>query len=277
MELLKKITQGLNINKDLCKLIFQEIEMPIKVDYNPITEYWYPHPPCLIPFFVGYGASYKGLINHFFFKRNNPFVEFNLEQNSIIEKSFNFNQLSIYLILEMIMIKDKLTNEIIEFAREINFREYEEVNNFSIRYGDNTEYFNELIYFKDNLPLDIVKDISTYKGDFPSSYDNLNENQIFNACSFEISPAAFEKIEDNPTLPKWLKKDSDKKKLFREYIKNKQFKEAWLTLNSKGWLLEDVANCLGELKHIVNDASYNLVADNWITGWNNSTFKNGNY
>jgi hypothetical protein len=278
MELLKKIAELLNIDKTLKKLVFGEIKIPYHDDYNPVNNYWYQHPPCLIPLFLGYGASYKGVIHHFFTERKNTFVELNLEYGYIIEKALNFKQLSVYLILPMIISEDELTDDIIKFAKEINFEEYKEVNKFSIKHGDDTNYFNEMIYFENNLPLDIVKDISTYKGDFPSSYDNLNEQQILNACSFEISKAAFEDLKSsNIVIPEWLRENTDKIKLFEKYVINNQLKEAWLTLNSKGWLLKDVAKALETLKSITKENLFHLVADNWINGWKNSTFKDGNY
>ncbi len=277
MKLLKEIAEKLNLDNNLKNLIFKKNAITYHDDYKSVDDYWYPHPPCLIPLFLGYGASYKGVINHFFINRKNTFAELNLEYGSIIEKALNFKQLSVYLILPMIMSEDGITDEIIEFANKIEFKEYQELDSFSIKHGDNTDYFNELIYFNDNLPLDIVKDIKKYKGDFPSSYDNLNQPQIINSCAFEISPSAYELIKTNQETPKWLIKEIDKKQLFDNYISKNQLKEAWLTLNSKGWLLIDVAKGLEILKSKTDDSLFHLVADNWIQGWSKSTFLDGNY
>ena len=177
----------------------------------------------------------------------------------------------------MIMSDEGLTEEIIEFAGKIDFDKCQELDDFSNKYGDNTDYFDELVYFKNNLPLNIIKDMSTYKGDFPSSYDNLNESQVINSCLFEISPAAYKTIKNRKDTPEWLIMETDKKQLFGNYILNNQLKEAWLTLNSKGWLLKDVAEGLETLKSKTKDELFHLVADNWIAGWKNSTFLNGNY
>jgi len=277
MKLLEEIVDKLNIDTNLQNLIFKRVPIPYHDDYNSIDQYWYQHPPCLIPLFLGYGASYKGVINHFFIDRKNTFVELDLEYGSIVETAFNFKQLSIYLILPMIMSDEGLTEEIIEFAGKINFGEYQELDDFSNKYGDNTDYFDELVYFKNNLPLNIIKNMSTYKGDFPSSYDNLNESQVIHSCLFEISPAAYEIIKSRVDTPKWLIKETDKKQLFENYILNNQLKEAWLTINSNGWLLKDVAEGLETLKSKTNDELFHLVADNWIAGWKKSTFLNSNY
>ncbi|KPH13355.1 hypothetical protein [Chryseobacterium sp. ERMR1:04] len=277
MELLKKIVNKLNIDINLQNLIFRKIDIPYHDDYNSVDTYWYQHPPCLVPLFLGYGASYKGVINHFFIDRKNPFVELDLEYGSIVETAFNFKQLAVCLILPIIISEDGLTDEIIDFANKINFKEYQEIDDFSNQYGDNTDYFNELVYFKDNLPLGIIKDITTYKGDFPSSYDNFNEPQLTNSCSFEISPTVYEIIKNDKETPKWLIKETNKKELFKDFVLNNKLKEAWLTLNSKGWLLKDVAEGLEILKSKTNDELFHLIADNWIEGWQKSTFLDSNY
>ncbi len=69
---LKAILNKLNLDKYFQKLVLQKIEIPVLDTYNPVWEYWYPHPPCLIPLFLGYGAEYSGLVCHFFSQRNPP-------------------------------------------------------------------------------------------------------------------------------------------------------------------------------------------------------------
>ncbi|MCZ4223988.1 hypothetical protein [Pedobacter rhodius] len=62
-----KIAEKLNVDDRIIKLQRKEILLPNYIDdLNPVTDYWYPHPPCLIPLFLGHGASYKGIINIFF-------------------------------------------------------------------------------------------------------------------------------------------------------------------------------------------------------------------
>ncbi len=57
----------------------------------------------------------------------------------------NENQLFTLLILKIIVIKDDLSNEIIDFSKEINYDKIQEIDEFSIKYGDNPEHFNELV------------------------------------------------------------------------------------------------------------------------------------
>lgn len=49
MNALKQVIKDLNFTEDFQKLILHQIKIPILNTYNPVWEYWYPHPPCLIP------------------------------------------------------------------------------------------------------------------------------------------------------------------------------------------------------------------------------------
>ncbi len=76
----------------------------------------------------------------------------------------------------------------------------------------------------------------------------------------------------------WLESKNNKKELFELFITKNQLKEAWFTLNSKGWLLTDVAKSLKILKNKSNDPLLQLVADNWINNWEKSdVLRNSQY
>ena len=92
MNKITEIVDQLNLDINLKNLILDEISIPILDDYNSVNKYWYPHPPCLIPVFLGYGASYKGILHHFFSDRKDTFVEYYLEHGYISEIARNYNQ-----------------------------------------------------------------------------------------------------------------------------------------------------------------------------------------
>jgi hypothetical protein len=275
MNALVKITEILKIDSNLKKLIFKEVAIPYLDDYNQVNESWYPHPPCLIPLFLGYGASYKGIVNHFFVDRSNTFVEYFLEHGYFSEVARTSEQLITRMILQMITAKDEVTEDINDFCNNLNFTELNKVDDFSITYGDNPNDFEKLVHFSNKTPLRYISDSSKYDGDFPSSHKTLNATQVNNACAFEISTTA--NIKELKKIPLWLQESNNKKELFENYIANNQLKEAWLTLNSKGWLLTDVAKGLEMLKTKTNDELFHLVANNWLQRWEKSTFKNSNY
>jgi hypothetical protein len=263
----------LKLELPLQDLVTNKIKIPILSDYKPVNEYWYPHPPCLVPLFLGAGASYKGIVCHFFFERKKTFAEYYLENGYLTEYAMDFKQLATLLILSMVTIKEELTDEIIKFAEAIGYKEYEAVDRFSVDHGDDPAYFNELVYFKEALPLKYIKEISAYTGDFPSSINNINIKQIQkgNACSIELSNTAKEYIGKAGAVFPWLDNGTDKKELFSGYIEKGQLKEAWLTLNANGWLLKDVNDCLEIFKTKTKDTLFHLVADYWIEGWKNSS------
>lgn len=263
------------IDADLKKIINHEVKIPYQDDYNNLSEYWYPHPPCLIPLFLGYGASYKGVVQHFFCNRKNTFGEYFLEQGFISEIARDSKQWITLMVLKMIMVKEGLNDEIINFCKEVNYIDYEEVDEFTLDYGDDPSEFKNLIYVKDNTPSRYLKDISEYNGDFPSTLSAINSLQIQSASAFEI--AVPEKLDQIPDVPLWLNNTTDKQKLFEDYLSKDMLKEAWFTLNSKGWKLNDVAAGLEELAIKTEDELFHLVTKNWLNGFRKSNNQEGSY
>jgi hypothetical protein len=263
------------IDADLKKLINRQIEIPYVDDYKNLSDYWCPHPPCFIPLFLGYGASYKGVIHHFFSDTKDTFTEYFLEQGFISEIARNSKQWVTLIVLKMIMSKDGLNDEIINFCKQVNYTEYEEIDQFTLDYGDALGEFKNLIHLKENTPSRYIKNISHYNGDFPSTLSELNPSQIATASIFEI--ASPEKLGDIHSLPLWLDSTVDKQKLFRDYLNKNMLKEAWFALNSKGWKLKDAANALEEIANKTDDELFYLVAKNWINGWNRSNNQEGIY
>lgn len=275
--MLRDIIHKLKIDPRIEKLIFKEVELPRFLDdFNSLNEYWYPHPPCFIPLFLGHGASYKGINNHFFCERKVTYTEFFLENGYISEIARDSNQFIALIILKMIIIKDGVTEDIISFCDSVGFADYEIIDKFSIEFGDDPKNFEKLIYFKEKLPFKNIKNLEDYNGDFPSSLTILNAN-LENAALFEIAPT--ESLNEVGNFPLWLEINNEINNVdvFQDYLSKNLLKEAWLLLNKKGWLLKDVAACLEDLKVKANDELFNLVADNWIEGWKKSTFLDGNY
>lgn len=273
---LKHFLAKLNVDNRIIKLIKKEVSLPNYIDdLNSVSDYWYPHPPCLIPLFLGHGASYKGIVNHFFCDRENTYVEYFLELGFLSEIARNADQFLTLIALRMIITKDELTDEIIEFCKLNNLEEYKAIDEFVVDYGDDPQEFDHLVYFKGNRPFKYLKTIDGYRGDFPSSLFILNtKKHLENAAFKEIAPIALlDQLEERAP---WLTGKQSGKELFQNYLNNNQLKEAWLTLNGGGWLLSDVANALEQLKLKIKDELFTAVADHWIAGWKNSTFLDGN-
>ncbi len=268
-KILKKIIEISSFDKRIKTLSDLSGNIPYHDDYNNIHDYWYPHPPCLIPLFLGYGASYKGFLLHFFNDRDITFIEYNLENGYFYEIAKNTDQLITLLILNMIIIKDEVSDDIVKFSMQLDFENLKEVDHFSLEYGDNPKDFDKLVFFNKEMPSKYID--KGYSNDYPSTLTSINESILKNSCSFEIINK--KSLNDINDIPKWLQPTSNKKELFNTFISNNQFKEAWLTLNSHEWKLIDVVEGLNILKTKTDNQLFHLVADNWISGWQNSDAK----
>lgn len=81
-----EILNNLNIDENLIKLSEGEIEIPYVYDnFNSPDIFWYPHPPALVPVFLGYGPMYFGYLKHWFVKRDETFVQYSAEWGYMLE------------------------------------------------------------------------------------------------------------------------------------------------------------------------------------------------
>lgn len=272
MKVLNSIIEKIDvIDKDLKKVINQELKIPYLDEYNHPSDYWYPHPPCFIPLFLGHGASYSGVVHHFFCPRKDTFGTYTLEDGFISEIARDSKQWVTLIVMKMIMAKDGMTDEIIDFCKQINYSDYEEVDQFALNYGDDPGEFKNLIHFKDKVPSRYIDHIQEYNGDFPSTLITIDPANTGNASIFEIAvPEQHGKLEK---LPLWLNNTIDKPTLFRDYISKDMLREAWFTLNSKGWKPADVADALDELALKTDEELFHLVTENWCSGWRQSAFR----
>lgn len=275
MNLQENILSKLGIDNRLIKLVSRDINIPyINGAYNTVTDYWYSHPPALIPLFIGEGASYIGLLKHWFVERKLTFVKYALEWEYMLERARTADQLFTLMVLEMDMITEEITDEIIAFTKSIDFTNPKIIDDFAIEFGDNPKYLKKLIFLNQDTPLMYLENLEDYTGDYPTSEKILNAKAIVKACSYEI--ANKESLQNIEHIPQWLS-DTNKQKLFDQYIISNELGKAWLTLNSTGWKLEDVAKALKRLIELTDDTTFHLVAEHWIKGWEQSTFKDGIY
>lgn len=267
----EELLDRLEIGKSLSDLILGKVEIPYHYgSYNSTDTDWHPHPPVLIPIFLDESEWISAILKHFFLNRKETIVRYYIESGNIVEIARNEKQFITQVVLDAIMLKDGLDSTIIEFCDKVQFTQYKEVDHFAEQYGNICEDYNKLVNITTNTPLDYLRTLEQYDGDFPSSNDLFNTKQVYDACSFEIAnPKYLEGIID---LPEWLKEDANQVDLFNKYIADNKLKEAWLTLNSTGWELGDVRKALNVLKTKTDDRLFHLVADRWISRFEGSRY-----
>ena len=275
MQHLREIFKRLNLNDKLLELVNGNIDIPYLDRFNQPDGYWYPHPPGLIPVFLGYGASYYGLLHHFFFDREKTFVDYSLERGYMLEYARNANQFFTQMVLDMDMVAEGLNDRILKFCEDIAFKEFKQVDEFADEYGDAKDDFEKLVHLKSDTPLSYVKSLASYNGDYPASTKLFNAGQIFNCCTFEIAESWY--LNNIDDLPEWFRKEIPQAELFESYLENNDLKSAWLTLNSSGWKLKDVAEGLKTLMTKTHDPLFHLIAVNWIEGFQSSDNVNTSY
>ena len=193
-------------------------------------------------------------------------VTYDLEVKYILEKARTANQFLTNIVLEMDMISEGITEQIIKFCNDIEYTQYQAVDKFAENHGDNPDRFQELIYFDKDIPLTYCQDLDSYDGDYISSETIFNKKLVASACSFEISNKEW--LNDIKKIPDWLVAENNTKDLFERYLQKGDMEHAWLALNSEGWTLEERARGLEKLSSHSNNVVLNIVSENWLSGFN---------
>ncbi|SEC57026.1 hypothetical protein SAMN04489761_3354 [Tenacibaculum sp. MAR_2009_124] len=268
MKLTTKILEYLKIDKRLILLYKKEIDIPIVDDsFEPFTDEWFEHPPMLVPLFVDYDLPLlNGLIVYPFSEKKNSLGSFYLESDQIIEKARTIDQFVTSMIVEMIVAAGGMQPEIEEFCENLGYNKRKEVNDFVEKYGNIPKYFGELIFFTNELPLYYCKDIESYKGDYLSSKGLLNFSVLEKSNPYELYDQSL--LSNLDDIPKWLDGSYDSKVLFNSYMEIGDLEKAWYVLNSKDLDVQDIAKGLMKMKSVTENRIFNLIADNWLLGYN---------
>jgi len=271
---IKTILEAMNADPAIIALV-NGVRIPLIGDrYKLHTNFFYSFPPAFVPVFEDNGQpSLLGILRHWFVQRDTVYVNYLLEVHMFEEVGRNAQQVIADMILRMDMLEEGLTEEITTFAKEVGFEDTQAIDDFAEQYGDIYSEFHHLPVFGEDIPLSFAPDLKSYKGDYPASEEILNARQLSKACSFEVPY----KWATEPGWPEWMMPGADKKKLFERYLENKELDKAWLTLNSRGWIISDAIVALSRLKAEEKDPLFHLIADNWIKGWQEANRTHLNY
>jgi len=235
---------------------------------------FYPFPPALLPIFVDDGnPSIVGLLKHWFLERDTTIINYDLETGTFTEKARNGIQFIADLLLKMDMLEDGLTPEITQFASDMQYQELQDIDEHAEEYGDVPQDFYHLQVIAEDPPISYVPDLQYYKGDFPASYRLLNQTQLEKACSFEVPRDWATEVQ----LPAWMDRNANKQQLFDQYLGNKELDKAWLTLNSRGWVISDAITALNQLTTYSSDPIFLQIVEHYTTGWKTANRLHLNY
>jgi len=250
------------------QLYNREVRIPTILDnYQVFGERWFPHPPMLLPVFIDNSSFIlTGVSIHPFSKRKSSILSYDLETDYMLEKARSEEQFITKMIMEMDMIEEEITAEMSVFCKQINFNQAKEVDEHCEIYGDDPNYMEKLINFDRDLPLTYCKNIEQYDGEYISSEKLFNESLVWKASLFEISNQGW--LKDVKKIPEWLRSDTNKLELLDRYVDEGDFSSAWLVVNSMGLNLKDIALGLISIKSKVNDPFFELVAEQWLEGYN---------
>ena len=253
-------------------------------EFQPYTIMQIPTPPAFIPTMDSSDSrlNKKGIIKHWFQEREVIYTTIDIERcKTYKEEARTFETFITKVLFDWIMVEEELTLDIKKFADLMQYDQLDNVYAFFKKYQDlpclyasELQYFNRLRSFKPSItPIEYIEYITHYTGNFATSSKGfVNVSGIYTATTFEIQDVAKPIVDRLKNLPDWLKKGANQKYLFDQYVEKNELDKAWLTLNSTGWKLDDVANALEILTKETDETGFDTMVEYWMQNWKNSYF-----
>ena len=228
-------------------------EIVVPLEYYEKAD-WVGYPPALLPILTdGSSPNYIGLWKNWL-NGDSSFVNLSLTRAKADEVARTEKQLFAYLVITAIVAKDEVTQEILDFAERVGVSNIEELDEGTIKFGDDVREFKNISDFKLNCPLE-SSDPGEYDGYFPTE---TNGKGNFSS-SYQIEE---EDLGLYGSLPIWFRKEKAVES-FERYMKEENYMNAWLSLNSRGWLFFEAAEAITEIAKKVSVPEFSSLATEW--------------
>lgn len=266
MKSYQDILKLLNLPTSIIRCAVGAIKSPLVTFDAPAA--WYGFPPALIPIWSdGSGPTYLGYWKHWFVNRKPCFVKMYVDANRLaIEIARTADQFLCVASMMSICEKDGVDSDLVRFAKEVGIYNLDQINDISLKTGDDPKGFLEIDQFKQSAPLESVSNLINYEGHFPTG--NFDDPRAWwaDSCSFEIPQKAINNWPGNIARPMWLFKEKGGLiDLFRGYLYAGNLTSAWLTLNSTGWLIKDAKLAISELSFAAKNEQFSALAEAWLS------------
>lgn len=265
----RKVLELVHLDSEFRSLICDEsIEIPyLDFAYSRNFGNEFQYPPFFLPFFARYeGPLMHGFILHPFSSTRSPSIgNFGLESNKVTEIARTGKQYVTQMVVDMLCVSETLDEEISEFLSKVQYSKDNigEVKDFAL---SSDGAYDSLVYFRNNLPLQLISDFSEYRGSFVSSSKRILNREMIKASSvFEMyyldewTPS----LQTNAELPSWMVASADLRELFHSYLDSGELEKAWFTLNNDQWELSEINDGLKKLQSISDNHLFQLLANSW--------------
>ena len=261
----QKVLSSLGVDEKIKKIASGEISVPMFGSEAPA--YWYGFPPALIPLWSnGSRPKYFGIWKHWFLDRQPTYVEMLIAADRLtIEIAQTAEQLFCFATISAIVEEDGITSEIEKFSNLVEINNLGEIDTFTSTNGDNAKYFSNLPQFSTQTPLKSISNTSDYKGDFPFISASRQIINLDKSSEFEAGEELTKEITKNKISAPWVMNEKPRQNWFDEFLLKKQFGEAWLALNCRGWSIEDARNAISKLADAAGNLEFNDLASAWLS------------
>jgi len=219
----------------------------------------YPHPPALFPILSDRTGSYYGYWRHWPVDDSGSYVICYADSFITLEIARTQRQFVDYVALMILSWYEEINSEARELVALIGECDLDEVFRYWQAFGDDMTTLTQLGSYRQLTPQEAVCDENAYSGAFPCT-----RNRDRDYSQFEMNcNSGQELVKRHNYCRPWLTKLESMPRLFDEYVASKDYRKAWMTLNSSGWTVATVEDALQRMKRISNSIEMDYVAAHW--------------
>lgn len=240
--------------------------IPLPLEGIELPPYWYGFPPALIPLWSRpAGPGYIGIWKHWFINNEPTYVNVLVDADRLaIEIARTAKQFLYFTIIAAIVEQDGITPEIEQFSQRVGVDNLAEIDALTLTSGDNPAGFYQLSPFKEKLPHGCLRKSDVYDGNFPFVNAVGALSGVLTSSEFEFDSAAWrgEAIVGGRLF---LKECETLQDGFLRLLTEGNFGQAWLVLNSRGWLISDARVAIAQLADRVRDSQFDILTSAWLS------------
>ncbi len=243
-----EVVEKLDLDKLFSLVISGKVELPFLID-QPKEPYGFP--PAMIPLWLE-DIDFVGFWHHWFVKNRTNTIILQMPELDylIMERAKTIQQLIIIYLYERLCSLGRLDSIAYSCCKSINFLHTEDLLTIYNKNGPGLENLLALKVFNENPP----RSCTMFKN------LDLTEEDLKSYTSLDFDEN--EKLHFETIAPEWFK-PNDIERVFYKFLQRKDYKSAWMTLNSSGWEFLQAKMAILKLSKAVECSRFEPFAKSW--------------
>ena len=245
-----EVVEKLDLDSLFVPIVSGTIELPFLIEQ---TRSPYGFPPAMIPLWLE-DIDFVGFWHHWFTNDRIKSLVLQMPELDyvVIERARSIRQLVIIYLYERLCSLGYVDSLAHIISSAIGFQGVAKLFTIFTANGPGLEHLLVLEEFNKNPPQSCTM----------SKNLNLTKEQLMSFTSFDFNE--LERAQFGSNVPEWFL-SNDMEGTFLEFLKKKDYKSAWMTLNSSGWEFTQAKIAILKLSEVAGCPRFKDFAESWAS------------